>query len=251
MAMVKRRSLDRYSARQAAQRKSAADDMAKYVIENADNATFREIVAKGTVTARKHGRASAALASVWYDRIAREAGADVPKAVPSVVANSGRIGAQVTNAWGLLEGGDVDGFATACARAVSNEVKRSASRTMLQNAARDGAEYAWVPQGGETCAFCITLASNGWQRAKRSTAMGDHADHIHPNCECEFSIRFDKDSGVAGYDPKQYEDEYKDADGRNSKDKINAMRREKYADNKDKINAQHRERYAATHQTEE
>ena len=249
--MVKRRSLDRYSARQAAQRKVAADEMAAFVLENLETATYPEIVAAGTRIAARRGRASAALASVWYDRIAREAGADVPKAVPYTVANRERIGAQVANAWGLRTAGDADGFATACARAVSNEVKRSGSRTMMNNAARDGAEFAWVPQGSETCAFCITLASNGWQRASKSTVAGDHADHIHPNCECEFTIRFDKDGGVAGYNPKGYEDIYKDADGRKSDDKINAIRRDMYEQNKDKINAQHRERYAALNQTGE
>ena len=205
---------------------------------------------KGVRLAVKHGRASAALACTWYDQAARAAGADVPKAVPVVSANAGRIGALVDNALPALKAGDLDGFARACGVAVANEVKRSASRTMLANARRDGAQFAWVPQGSETCAFCMAVAANGWTYARKGT-VEDHADHIHPNCECEFAIRFDKDTEVAGYDPREYEEMYKDADGRTSNDKINSIRRDLYEQNKDKINAQHRERYAALHQTEE
>ncbi|MBR4687093.1 MAG: hypothetical protein IKP01_02165 [Bacteroidales bacterium] len=244
MAKLKRRAWDRYSARQEAQRAAAASDMEGYVLDGGNALARRAVVAKASAIAVKHGRSAAALACVWYEQAARASGADVPKAVPVVSANPGRIGALVDRALPMLEAGDLEGFAGACGDAVANEVKRSASRTMLANARRDGAQFAWVPQGSETCAFCIAVASNGWRYAKRGT-VDDHADHIHPNCMCEFAVRFDGETDVEGYDPKAYLDMYKDADGATSKDKINAMRRELYEQNKDKINAQHRERYAA------
>jgi hypothetical protein len=59
--------------------------------------------------------------------------------------------------------------------------------------------------------------------------MGDHEEHIHPNCDCEFAIRFGDEGGVDGYDPSEYSQMYRDAEGGTSKDKINAMRREAYA----------------------
>ena len=49
-------------------------------------------------------------------------------------------------------------------RGVSRLVKRAGADTTLKNAQRDGAEFAWVPHG-DSCAFCLTLASRGWQRA--------------------------------------------------------------------------------------
>lgn len=250
MATLNRRSWDRYTARQAAQREAAAGEMMSFVTKAIGTATIPKLVANGRRIAVKHGRSAAALACVFYEHVARQSGEEVPKAVPVVVANGGRIEALVGKASGMLEAGDVDGFAKACGNAVANEVKRSASRTMMSNAKRDGAQFAWVPQGSETCAFCITVASNGWTYARRGT-VEDHADHIHPNCECEFAIRFDNETNVAGYDPSHYEDMYKDAEGRNSRDKINAMRRDMYAENGDRIREQHRERYAALHQAEE
>jgi len=249
MARLRRRAWDRYAARQAAQRSAASDEMSEFVLDAAGTPTRAAIVANGARIAVKHGRSSAALACVFYDQMARMSGTEIEKAVPIVIANTGRIGALVDKAAPMLEAGDLDGFAKACGDAVANEVKRSASRTMLSNAKRDGAQFAWVPQGSETCAFCISVASNGWTYARKGT-VDNHADHIHPNCECEFCVRFDSETQVAGYDPKAYEETYKDADGKNSKDKINSIRRDLYQENKDKINEQHRERYAAMHSDE-
>ena len=243
MATVKRRAWDRYSSRQAAQRKAASDEMYEYIVDADTVPTKAAVIAVGTRLAVKHGRSSAALACVWYDQVARLSDAEVPKAVPAVVANSGRIGALVEKATPALEVGDVEYFAKQCGVAVANEVKRSASVTMKKNAKRDNAQFAWIPQGSETCAFCMVIASNGWTYARKET-VENHEDHIHPNCECEFAIRFDNSTNVAGYDPSYYEGKYDNADGRNAKDKINAIRRDEYAKHADEIKAQQRENYA-------
>ena len=129
-----------------------------------------------------------------------------------------------------------------CGRAqggVSRLVKQAEADTTLKNAIRDGTEWAWVPHG-DTCPFCITLASNGWQRASKKALKGDHAQHIHAHCDCEYAIRFDSNTNVAGYDPDKYLKQYYASGG-----DINAMRRAQYARDKGKINAQKRAAYAA------
>ena len=103
--------------------------------------------------------------------------------------------------------------------------------TTLKNALRDGAQFAWIPSG-ETCAFCLTLASNGWQYASKKAIKGGHAEHIHSNCDCQYCISFNGKTDVAGYNPDKYYDMYHGAEGRTPKDKINAMRREAYANDK-------------------
>jgi len=125
---------------------------------------------------------------------------------------------------------------------------------MIKNAKRDNAMWAWIPSG-DTCAFCLTLASRGWQQASSSQIKGDHAQHIHANCDCNFCIRFNKNLDVAGYDPiallgKYYGKNYKD-NSASSNDLINILRREHYAENKDKINAQKRAAYAARKEAKE
>ena len=69
---------------------------------------------------------------------------------------------------------------------------------------------------------------------------GGHAEHIHANCDCEFAIRFDHNTTLAGYDPEKYLKQYRDAGG-----DINKMRRVNYAANRERINAQKRAAYAA------
>ena len=122
---------------------------------------------------------------------------------------------------------------------VSRLVKRAGADTTLKNVIRDGAEWAWVPHG-DTCPFCITLASNGWQKASKKLLKGGHAEHIHANCDCEFAVRFRSDTTVAGYDPDKYYRQYREAGG-----DINKMRRIDYAANRERINAQKRAAYAA------
>lgn len=118
-------------------------------------------------------------------------------------------------------------------------VKQVGADTTLKNAERDGAQFAWVPHG-DTCAFCITLASRGWQYMSKKALRNGHAEHIHAHCDCEYAVRFDGKSTVAGYDPDKYLEEYYDANG-----DINEMRRKRYAQNKDVINARKRELYAS------
>ena len=124
--------------------------------------------------------------------------------------------------------------------AISRLVKRTGADTMLKNAERDGAQFAWVPNG-DTCAFCITLASRGWQYMSKKALKNGHAEHIHANCDCTYAIRFDHNSGVKGYDPKVYEDMYYGAEGTTPNERINSLRRIHYEQNKELIRAQKRD----------
>ena len=185
--------------------------------------------AYGLVT--KYGEGSAELACQMYDALAEAANAGVPAAEPAEPADYGEV-ARMVNATKNQNPANLP-------NGVSRLVKRAGADTTLKNAVRDGAEWAWVPHG-DTCPFCITLASNGWQKASSKVLKGGHADHIHANCDCEFAIRFDHGTTLAGYDPEKYLKQYRAAGG-----DINKMRRIDYAARKDAINAQKRAAYAA------
>lgn len=184
--------------------------------------------AYGLVT--KYGEGSAELACQMYDALAEAANAGVPAAEPAEPADYGEV-ARMVNATKNQNPANLP-------NGVSRLVKRAGADTTLKNAVRDGAEWAWVPHG-DTCPFCITLASNGWQKASSKVLKGGHADHIHANCDCEFAIRFYHSTTLAGYDPEKYLKQYRDAGG-----DINKMRRIDYAARKDAINAQKRAAYA-------
>lgn len=178
----------------------------------------------------KYGEGSAELACQMYDALAEAANAGVPAAEPAEPADYGEV-ARMVNATKNQNPANLP-------NGVSRLVKRAGADTTLKNAVRDGAEWAWVPHG-DTCPFCITLASNGWQKASSKVLKGGHAEHIHANCDCEFAIRFDHNTTLAGYDPEKYLKQYRDAGG-----DINKMRRIDYAARKDAINAQKRAAYA-------
>ncbi len=178
----------------------------------------------------KYGEGSAELACQMYDALAEAANAGVPAAEPAAPADYGEV-ARMVNATKNQNPANLP-------NGVSRLVKRAGADTTLKNAVRDGAEWAWVPHG-DTCPFCIMLASNGWQKASSKVLKGGHANHIHANCDCEFAIRFDHSTTLAGYDPEKYLKQYRDAGG-----DINKMRRIDYAARKDAINAQKRAAYA-------
>lgn len=192
------------------------------------------------LTAAKYGEGAAALACDMYDAIAAASDAAVPAALPASVPTVGEVAKTIT---GTLKTGNDN----IVAESIGRLVKRTGVDTTMRNAIRDGAEWAWIPQG-ETCAFCLTLASRDWQRASKEALKGGHAEHIHANCDCTYAVRFNRKTNVEGYEPKKYLEMYKNApldhwntpDGKppaghedaekpTPKNLINAMRRAAYS----------------------
>lgn len=207
-----------------------AGQLMREYIGSHDTESTDDLIAYAYGLVTKYGEGSAELACQMYDALAEAANAGVPAAEPAEPADYGEV-ARMVNATKNQNPANLP-------NGVSRLVKRAGADTTLKNAVRDGAEWAWVPHG-DTCPFCITLASNGWQKASSKVLKGGHADHIHANCDCEFAIRFDHNTTVAGYDPDKYLKQYRDAGG-----DINKMRRVNYAANKERINAQKRAAYA-------
>lgn len=219
-----------------------------------------------------YGAGSAALSAAMYDATAIMANASVPAAEMASVASYGEVAKTVNGV--LKTSSNVEELASAVAR----WVKKAGCDTTLQNAVRDshsndlyttgrkkygkkkntGAQFAWIPSG-DTCAFCLALAANGWQYQTEGAAAS-HAEHIHSNCDCTYAVRFGNDGGIEGYDPDAIAEQiwddvvaqgatdgYKDLDsfyhGAFNSDVINAVRRQNYARNKEEINEQKRSAY--------
>lgn len=189
-----------------------------------------------------YGESAAAAACEMYDAIAAAAGVYYPAATPAMIDEYiyGDVAKTVN---GMIK---QQASAESMGQAIGRLVKRTGADTTLQNAIRDRAEFAWIPSG-DSCAFCIMLASNGWQPASKAALNGGHAEHIHANCDCEYAIRFTPDTEYAGYNPREYRDMYDEADedGNGWEARVNVMRRQQYAEKKDEINQQKREAYAA------
>lgn len=220
-----------YITRLSRLNQKAGQLMREYIGSHGTESTDDLMIAYAYGLVTKYGEGSAELACQMYDALAEAANAGVPAAEPAEPADYGEV-ARMVNATKNQNPANLP-------NGVSRLVKRTGADTTLKNAVRDGAEWAWVPHG-DTCPFCITLASNGWQKASSKVLKGGYAEHIHANCDCEFAIRFDHNTTVAGYDPEKYLAQY-NAAGRD----INKMRRVNYAANKERINAQKRAAYAA------
>lgn len=217
-------------------------------LEEYENAAIEYAYALAT----KYGEAAGSLASEMYDAIAKLQGANVPPAVPAPTATMAETAKTVK---GTMKTGNLDIVAQATGRLT----KQAGADTMLQNAKRDGAYFAWVAHG-DTCAYCLALAGLGWQKAGKLTLEGGHADHIHANCDCTYAIDFKGDLEVAGYEPSginkmimdmtdgdfDAEDLIKaSGHGKNKNHEgLNILRRKFYADNKEIINEQKRSAYA-------
>ena len=186
--------------------------------------------------ATRYGEGAGAAACEMYDAIAELQGAKVMPAVPAATATMDETARAVV---GTMKTGNINIVSDATGRLV----KLVGVDTIQQNALRDGAEWAWIPRG-DTCAFCITLASRGWQRASKNALRNGHAEHVHANCDCTYAVRFDDSLDVEGYHPDEYLDMYRNADGSSPEARINALRREFYAENKEIINEQKRSAYA-------
>lgn len=189
------------------------------------NIPRNELIEFAYALATKYGEGAAALACEYYDAMAELSGAYLPAAVPAETATITETGKAINGALKFSED------ATYISNVVGRLVKQAGQDTTLQNSLRDGAQFAWIP-AGETCAFCLTLASRGWQYASKKAIKGGHAEHIHSNCDCAYAIRFNEKTNVEGYDPDRYLSMYRHADGSTPQERINSMRRAAYAEDK-------------------
>lgn len=71
---------------------------------------------------------------------------------------------------------------------------------------QSGVRFARVPSGGETCPFCMMLASRGAVYYSEQTAGAD--GHYHPNCRCRIVPSWGT-AEIEGYDPDLYYDMWK------------------------------------------
>ena len=190
------------------------------------NLDERQVVSVAYDIVARYSEGSSALTATLYDSIALAQGASVPAA--EVFGISFEDVAKAVDAV-LRDYTDMNYMNSV----VGKMVKQAGADTLVKNAIRDGAEVAWVPSG-DTCAFCLTLGSRGWQNVSKRSLKNGHAEHIHPKCDCQYCVRFDSETTVEGYDPEAYQKIYYSAEGNTPKERINSMRRQFYAEDKAK-----------------
>jgi hypothetical protein len=206
----------------------AVEEFEKFTISNGGyaNISRTKLIDYAYALTQKYGEATAALSAEMYDSIATAQKVLVPAAIPAEPAGYSEVAKTVN---GIIKN---TGSEAVLNQSVGLLVKDAGQKTTIQNARRDHAEIAFYCSG-DTCAYCITLAGQGWKPASKSQLDKDgEPAHLHANCDCTYAVRFNDSLKYDGYDPSEYAKMYYDAEGKTSKEKINSMRRKFYAENK-------------------
>ena len=135
----------------------ASKDFANWANKNGGwESIDRQLLAEAAWSiASKYAEGSSALAAEMYDAIALAENVNVPPAELASEVDFGQLAKAIN---GALKHSVNDDFVSS---PVGRAVKQAGADTTLKNASRDGAEFAWIPSG-DSCPFCLVLASNGW-----------------------------------------------------------------------------------------
>lgn len=196
----------------ADQLKEAAID--EFMSDLDDDMTRDEVVELAVRVAEKYSYLGCELGAQWYDLCSELAGVDVdPAELAEVDPDELEIRAQA--AFDRASDGSL--ISDALNYYLQNQIENSIRRTGSANLNRDyergmaGGKWARVPVG-ETCAWCLMLASQGAWYLSEETAKGIDPDHYHDGCDCVAVYHADPES-IAGYaELTRYKEMYYDAE---------------------------------------
>ena len=179
-------------------------------VGTSDPEALRAALMKGLAPIVSHAASlSAQLAKAMYNGWRKQVtGERYEQAAPYPSFDDGAFEACVNTAAKAAENGKpdetVEGILTARA---GYEIRKSWSDTMYKNARRDSARplMARVPGPGETCDFCLMLASRGFVYV--GGKAGERA-HNHANCRCTYVPSWERSPQVEGYDPDAMYDQW-------------------------------------------
>lgn len=173
------------------------------------------------------GDVAATAAAEWFEEFRDVEGvpgsfrAELAAGVPLEQINA-RLG-YATRETGHLFAGQDSEFESFLSLFVNEYVLQPGHQTVMQNANRDNASFARVPEPG-ACEFCLMLASRGFVYSRKtvdqtSTAYGQ-LSRYHGGCRCHAMPVWDETRArvVYGYDPDKLYKMYEDAAKKSSTD---------------------------------
>lgn len=165
----------------------------------------------------QYGELASVVASDWYEEV-REAAGVSGRLTPElgrtvrreVVENSVRYAA------GGLFTDTPQRTLAIVSGSVDRYVKSPARDTIRRSGRRDGAMFARVPTGSETCAFCFMVASRGF--AYHSDQAAGEFDRYHDDCDCQIVPSWERSPRIEGYNPDAMYGQYLSARGDDAND---------------------------------
>ena len=195
--------------------RSAVGDVEALVagIDLSDPAAARDTLAAAVPElVREHADAAGALGADWYDETrAANVTDDGYRASLGARKPDAAVESSVRSLSGALWSDDPEAVINALRGAVQRHVMTGVRRAVLESAARDPRKprFARVPVG-DTCAWCVMLASQGYVYVSRASA--GESDAFHDDCDCQIVPEWDRTvQRMDGYDPDEYLRIYKKA----------------------------------------
>lgn len=224
-------------------RQAAIDE---FTDELRDGMTMDDVIAEASRIAAKYKMLGAELGAQWYDLCTELAGIEAEPAYVGGVDDE----AVVIRAKGYASNATAETALHVFEQFLQNEINESIRTTGTANLWRDyergltSGKWARVPVG-DTCAWCLMLASQGAWYLTEKSALGDSPGHYHDGCNCIAVYHADADS-INGYSAlSRYKRMYYDADNARQ---ANASGREPYPEDLQKridaAKAAHREKYS-------
>lgn len=161
---------------------------------------------------REYGNAAGVAAADFYDEL--RADAVTSRAFKAVIADADdeTVTAATRRLAGALFGDSPESMLTGLSAVIDKQVKQVARQTVQGSARQDPARtlYARVPIG-DTCSWCLMLASRGFVYASEESA-GGQGNRYHHDCNCVPTPEWSTSPSLDGYDPDALYQDYLKAD---------------------------------------
>lgn len=180
-------------------RQAAIAEFEEYLHEGI---TRDEVIDIAVGIATKYSMLGAELGAQWYDLCSQLAGFDVESAELSD-SNLDSLGPRAESFAEAAITADAplgEAFNVFLQNEINNSIRLTGSANLWRDYERGLVPGKWsrVPVG-DTCAWCLMLASQGAWYLSEKSALGESSDHYHDGCNCIAVYHADAES-IAGYD---------------------------------------------------
>ena len=153
---------------------------------------FSDVREVATAISAKYRLLGSELGAIWYDLCAELAGLDVDPAELADI-DLDAISKQLETAE------TQEDFSNAFRKNIYDGMRGTGMHNVKREYDRglQGGKWARVPVG-ETCAWCLMLASNGAWYISEETALGKSAGHYHDHCDC-IAVYYADAEEIEGY----------------------------------------------------
>ena len=180
-------------------RQAALDEFAEFLYEGITQA---EVIDVAVGVAQKYSMLGSELGAQWYDLCSQLAGLDVNPAELST-SNLETLDSRANAFAETVDAAATEPLQAAFNNFLQNEINNSIRLTGSANLWRDyergltPGKWARVPVG-DTCAWCLMLASQGAWYLSEESALGKESGHYHSDCNCVAVYHADPES-ISGY----------------------------------------------------